>query len=149
MKSPALLSSAFICASVAAGSLAMAVTAAPRPAAKPMPINWAKGTPTTVTMTNKGYAPHRLVMHRGGHYVLSFHNLTDRPHTFAAKDFFAEARVSPADQNWIPHNEVELRPHESAVLHLIAPTTPNAIYVFKSNQIADAVHNFKGEIVVR
>lgn len=119
----------------------------PAPAAKP--INWKDGTPTSVTLTNKGYAPRRLVMKPGGQYVLRLHNPSDRAHTFAAKEFFALARVSPADQAWIPENEVVLKPGQSATLHLIAPTTPRALYTFKSTRITDAASNFKGEIVVR
>jgi hypothetical protein len=123
-----------------------AVAATPK---KPAPINWKNGTPTSVTMTDKGYAPRRLVMRSGGQYVLRLHNPSDRAHTFAAKEFFAQARVSPADQAWIPENEVVLKPGQSATLRLIAPTTPRALYTFKSTRIADAASNFKGEIVVR
>jgi FtsP/CotA-like multicopper oxidase with cupredoxin domain len=119
------------------------------PAAAQAPINWAKGTPLTVTMTNRGFTPARIVMRQGGQYVLRLRNPSDRAHTFSAKQFFAQARVSPRDQGLIPRDEVELKPGRSATLHLVAPTTPSALYTFKSTRIADAAANFKGEIVVR
>ncbi|PZU10372.1 cupredoxin domain-containing protein [Sphingomonas sp.] len=125
---------------------AIALIAAPAAAQAP---NWAKGTQITVTMTNKGYAPRRITMRQGAQYVLRLRNPSDRAHTFAAKEFFAQARISPRDQGLIPRNEVVLKPGRSATLHIVAPTTPNALYTFKSTRIQDAASDFKGEIVVR
>jgi uncharacterized cupredoxin-like copper-binding protein len=125
---------------------ALLATAAPAAPAKP---NWTRGTPLSVTMTNKGYSPRRIVMRAGGQYVLHFHNPSDRTHDFTAPDFFGQARVSPRDQGIIPRNRVELKPGTSTSLHLIAPTTRRSVYAFKSERIADAASNFKGEIVVQ
>ena len=119
------------------------------PAATQAPVNWAKGTPLTVTMTNRGFSPARIVMRQGRQYVLRVRNPSDRTHTFSAKQFFAKARVSPRDQGLVPRDEVELKPGRSATLHLVAPTTPSALYTFKSTRVADAATDFKGEIVIR
>jgi uncharacterized cupredoxin-like copper-binding protein len=128
---------------------ATALLASAAVAAPPKAPNWQRGTPLSVTMTNKGYSPRRIVMQPGGQYILHFHNPSDRTHDFTAGDFFAQARVSPRDQGIIPRNRVELKPGTSTSLHLIAPTTRRAVYAFKSERIADAASNFKGEIVVR
>ncbi|MDO6413743.1 cupredoxin domain-containing protein [Sphingomonas sp. BIUV-7] len=126
--------------------LAPTALAAPKPAPGP---NWNRGTPLTVTMTNQGFVPARLALRQGGQYILRIRNPSDRTHSFSAKEFFGLARVSPADQAWIPRNEVELKPGQSATLHLVAPTTPGAMYYFKSTRVADAATKFKGAITVR
>jgi hypothetical protein len=119
------------------------------PAAAQAPINWAKGTPVTVTMTNEGFVPARLPLRQGQQYVLRLRNPTDRAHTFSAREFFAQARVSPRDGAVIPRNEVVLKGGQSATLHLFAPTTPNARYEYKSTRVGDAGTKYKGEILVR
>jgi len=119
------------------------------PAAAQAPINWAKGTPLSVTMTNKGFVPARLSLRQGRQYVLRLRNPSDRAHTFSAKEFFGQARVSPRDSGLIPRNEVVLKGGQSATLHLVAPTTPNARYEYKSTRVGDAGTKYKGEILVR
>lgn len=119
------------------------------PAAAQAPINWAKGTPLSVTMTNRGFVPARLSLRQGQQYVLRLRNPSDRAHTFSAKEFFAQARVSPRDSGLIPRNEVVLKGGQSATLHLVAPTTPNARYEFKSTRVGDAGTKYKGAIFVR
>ena len=111
--------------------------------------NWAKGTPVSVTMTNHGFSPGRLTLRRNGAYIVRFRNPSDRTHTFTAKTFFAQARVSPKDQAWIGKDEIELKPGQSATIHLIAPDTPNAIYPYRSTRLEDAAAKMKGEIYVR
>ena len=111
--------------------------------------NWAKGTPITVTMTNHGFSPARLTLRRSGAYTVRFRNPSDRTHTFTAKSFFAQARVSPADQAWISKNEIELKAGQNATLHLIAPDTPRAIYPYRSTRLEDATAKMKGEIHIR
>ena len=111
--------------------------------------DWNKGTPLSVTMTNRGFVPSQLRLRSGAQYVITFRNRSDRAHTFTAKEFFAQARVAPGDQAWVSHNEVELDGNRSARLHIVAPTTPGAVYYFRSTRIQDAAQKMKGEIYVR
>jgi hypothetical protein len=119
------------------------------PAAAQAPINWSRGTPVTVTMTNRGFVPERLQMRAGRQYILTIRNPSSRGHTFASKEFFGLARVAPRDGRWLPRNEVELKPGQRATLHLVAPTTPGAQYEFRSTRVADAGTKYKGAIYVR
>lgn len=111
--------------------------------------DWNKGAPLTLTMTNKGFVPARIVMRSGRAYTLRIRNPSTRAHTFSAKAFFAQAGVSPRDQSLVARNEVELKPGASATLHLVAPTTPGALYAYKSTRVADAAMKYKGDIIVR
>jgi uncharacterized cupredoxin-like copper-binding protein len=130
-------------------ALAAAAAALAAPAAAQAPINWSRGTPVTVTMTNRGFVPERLQMRAGRQYILTIRNPSSRGHTFQAKQFFAQARVAPRDGRWIPRNEVELKPGQRATLHLVAPTTPGSQYEYKSSRVADAGTKYKGDIFVR
>lgn len=119
------------------------------PAAAQTAAAWNRGTPLTLTMTNRGYVPARLVLRAGRHYVLRIRNPSDRGHTFSAKSFFELARIAPRDAGWVARNDVVLKPGQSATLHLIAPTTPGALYPFRSTRVADAGTKYKGDIIVR
>ena len=124
---------------------ALAITA-PAAAQKP---NWTKGAAITITMTNHGFLPERIVMKQKATYILHFRNQSDRTHNFSAPTFFKIARVSPADQAWVTKNEVELRPGQAATVHIIAPDTPSARYEYRSTRIEDAASKMKGAIYVR
>lgn len=126
--------------------LAALAIAAPAAAQKP---NWTKGTAVSVTMTNHGFQPERIVMKQSATYILHFRNRSDRTHNFSAPTFFKIARVSPADQAWVSKNQVELRPGQAAIVHIIAPDTPSARYEFRSTRIEDAASKMKGAIYVR
>jgi hypothetical protein len=111
--------------------------------------DWNRGAAISITMTNHGFVPHRIVLRRGTPYVLRFRNVSDRAHNFAARTFFDYARVSPRDQNWVRHDEVVLKAGERAAVHIVAPTTPGARYDFRSTRIEDAGADMKGTIYVR
>ena len=111
--------------------------------------NWNKGAPIAITVTNDRFVPARLTLRRGATYVLRFHNASDRKHDFSAGTFFKYARVRQSDAGWVTHNAVELAPGQRATLHIVAPTTPNAVYDFRSNRIADAAEKMKGKIYVQ
>ena len=117
--------------------------------AAPRVPNWSKGTPVTISVNNDRFVPARLTLRRGQQYVLRLRNTSDRSHNFSAPTFFKLARVSPRDSGWVVHNEVKLAPVQSATLHIVAPTTPNAVYEFRSTRIADAAEKMSGKIYVR
>ncbi len=108
-----------------------------------------KGAPIAITVSNDRFTPQRIVLRSGRPYTLNFRNVSDRAHSFSARTFFKIARVNPADQNAVAENKVELKPGQSARVRIVAPSTPNAVYDFRSLQIADAGENMKGTILVR
>ena len=114
-----------------------------------MAQDWSKGTPVTITMTNQGFVPQRIVLRQGRQYVITFRNRSDRGHNFTARSFFDHARVSPRDQAWVREDAVKLDARQSATVHIVAPTTPNARYDFRSTRIEDAGEKMKGYILVR
>jgi uncharacterized cupredoxin-like copper-binding protein len=111
--------------------------------------DWSKGTPVGIVMTNQGFTPARIVLKNGAPYALHFRNRSDRTHSFSAPPFFRLARVAPRDAAWVAHNEVSLKPGQSATLHIIAPDTPGARYEYRSTRIADAASKMKGAIFVK
>lgn len=110
--------------------------------------NWRKATPVTITVTNDRFIPDRVTLKRGRPYVLRIRNRGSRAHNFASNRFFKYARVRQSDSGWVTHNEVRLAPGQSAMLHIVAPTTPNAAYEFRSTRVSDAAENMKGTIFV-
>lgn len=129
--------------------LALALALAIAAPAAAVAQDWNKGTPIGVTMTNDRFSPARLTLTHGRAYILRIRNTSDRKHNFSAPQFFKFARVAPRDSGWITDNKVDLAPGESATLHLIAPSTPNARYQFRSTNLLDATEKLKGAIYVR
>jgi FtsP/CotA-like multicopper oxidase with cupredoxin domain len=127
--------------------LAAALIAAPAVAAPA--VNWSKGAPVAITVTNDRFIPDRVTLRQGRQYVLTIHNRSNRKHNFAAGSFFKYARVAPRDSGWVTHDEVRLAPGQRATLHIFAPDTPNASYKFRSTRIEDAAEKMKGTIYVQ
>lgn len=128
---------------------ALAVVVASPAGAAPRRTNWSAGAPVNITVNNDRFIPDRLTLARGRQYVLRIRNVSNRKHNFAAKTFFKYARVAPRDAAWVADNAVSLAPGQSATLHIFAPTTPNAVYEFRSTLLGDSVENMKGKIYVR
>lgn len=110
--------------------------------------NWRKATPINVTVTDDRFIPARVTLRQGRAYVLRLHNSGSRKHNFSSNRFFKYARVRQSDSGWVVHNEVSLAPGQTARLHIVAPSTPNAAYEFRSTRIADAAEKMKGTIFV-
>lgn len=117
-------------------------------AAQPAP-NWNKGTPVDISVSNARFSPARIVLHPGRQYILRIRNVSDRRHNLSAPEFFTAARVAPGDSGWVTDDKVDLKPGQSARLRIVAPTTRNAVYRFRSTNLLDAAGGMKGEFVVR
>ncbi|MEH3107476.1 MAG: cupredoxin domain-containing protein [Sphingomonas fennica] len=128
---------------------ALAFLALAAPVAVQAQASFPKGAPVTVSASNEGFAPRQIVLRQGRPYTLTLRNVSDRPHSFSARTFFGIARVDPADAGRVADNKVELAPGQVVRLRIVAPTTPNAVYEFRSLQIADAGRDMKGTILVR
>ncbi len=129
--------------------IALAALSAGVTPASAQAIDWTRGKPIDVTVTNDRFIPARITMRRGTHYILRIHNRSDRKHNFSAPQFFGMARVAPRDSGWVTDDKVDLAPRQSAVLHIIAPDAANASYRFRSTNLLDATEKMKGEIIVR
>jgi len=110
--------------------------------------NWRKATPINVTVTDDRFIPARVTLKQGRPYVLRLHNSGTRKHNFSSDRFFKYARVRQSDSGWVVHNEVRLAPGQTARLHIVAPSTPNAAYDFRSTRVSDAAEKMKGTIFV-
>ncbi len=111
--------------------------------------NWNKGTPVNITVSNARFSPARIILRSGEHYILRIRNVSDRRHNLSAPEFFTAARVAPQDSGWVTDDKVDLKPGQSARLRIVAPTTRNAVYAFRSTNLLDAAGGMKGQFVVR
>ncbi|MET0270817.1 MAG: cupredoxin domain-containing protein [Sphingomonas sp.] len=116
--------------------------------AQPAP-DWSKGTPITITVTNKGFTPARIDLRSGRGYVLRIRNVSDRRHNLSSPEFFTAARVAPGDSGWVTDDKVDLKAGQSARIRIVAPATRNAIYPFRSTNLLDAAAGMKGAFRVR
>lgn len=118
------------------------------PAAAQAP-DWSKATQIYITMTDRGFTPHRIVFRRARPYVLHVSNRSDKGHNLTQKSFFEFARVSPQDRIWTRTGQITLGAHERAIIRLIAPDTPPGTYQFSSTTLGDAGSDYKGVFSLR
>lgn len=119
------------------------------PAAAQSP-DWSKAQAISITMTDDGYTPDRIVLRRNAPYVLHIANRSEKGHNLTQKAFFAAARVRPDDRGWTRDGEVVLKSGEHTTIHFLAPGTPRGgTYQFSSTTLADAASEYKGVFVMR
>ena len=125
-------------------SLALAASAA---AQAP---NAARAKAVSITMTDRGYVPRRIVLQRGAPYVLHVVNRSDKGHNLTQKSFFHSARVEPHDRGWTRGGRISLEAHRSATIRLRAPMTrPGGTYEFSSTTLGDADNEYTGVFIMR
>ncbi len=118
------------------------------PAAAQAAPDWSKAEAVRVTVTNRGFAPRRIVLRHGAQYVLRIHNGSRRKHNFSAPDFFRYARVVPRDAWQLADKAISVRAGQTAAIRFTAPNMPNTEFDFRSTVLADAAADLTGRILV-
>lgn len=112
--------------------------------------DWSKAKPISITMTEQGYTPSRIVLQRNAPYVLRISNRSDKGHNLTQKAFFASARVRPADRGWVRDGQIVLKAGERTTIYFRAPGTPSGgTYEFSSTTLADAASEYTGVFEIR
>jgi uncharacterized cupredoxin-like copper-binding protein len=106
---------------------------------------FADAAPVEVTLENFDFNPSTLHLRAGRPYRLELHNAAGGGHDFSAPEFFAAARIAPADAATVARGEVELTGGKSVTVHLI-PAAGH--YKLVCTHLGHAVLGMKGEIVV-
>jgi uncharacterized cupredoxin-like copper-binding protein len=98
-----------------------------------------------VTLANFDFTPPTIHLKGGRPYRLELHNVAGGRHDFTAPEFFAAARIAPADAPAVAGGQVELAGGESKIIHLI-PAAGH--YKLVCTHLGHALLGMKGEIVV-
>jgi uncharacterized cupredoxin-like copper-binding protein len=106
---------------------------------------FADAAPVEVTLENFNFNPATLHLRAGRPYRLELHNTAGGGHDFTAPEFFAAARVAPADAAKVAGGEVELSAGKSVTVHLIPAA---GRYKLVCTHVGHALLGMKGEIVV-
>ncbi len=140
MKSPVL----------AALALALPLASMPLAAAGAQTGRAVTPKPLSITMTDQGFVPGRIVVQRGAPYVLRIVNRSRQGHNLSQKAFFRLARVDPQDRVWTRTGTVSLDPGQSALIRFSAPTTrPGGRFEFSSTVLGDAGKDYTGAFLIR
>ena len=97
-------------------SLGTGVSAATHPAAR------GRAQPVDIVLSDFAFTPANLRLHQGQTYRLRFVNRGTGGHNFSAPEFFAAARISPADAATVAGGRVEVGRGEARTVRLIPAT---------------------------
>ena len=97
-----------------------------------------------VALSNFKFTPATIRLVHGQPYVL--HLSSSGGHSFAAKAFFAAAKMPAADRARLKDGRIELRSGESADLHFVAPAP--GTYPTKCTHFLHAGFGMTGKFVV-
>ena len=98
-----------------------------------------------VELANFDFTPRELRLHAGQAYALVLTNVGSGGHDFAAPEFFAAARVQPADAALVHDGEVDVPGRSTRIVHLIPAA---GSYKLTCTHTLHAVFGMKGRIVV-
>ena len=101
--------------------------------------------PVEVTLDNFDFTPATIHLRAGRPYRLELHNAAGGGHDFSAPEFFAAARVAPADAAKVAEGEVDMPAGKAVTVHLIPAA---GRYKLVCTHLGHALLGMKGEIVV-
>jgi plastocyanin len=108
-------------------------------------VDFSQATPVQVQLSSYKFTPPTVRLKVGRAYALKLVNEASQHHTFAAPEFFAAAKVASGDAAKIAKGEVELDPHQSVTVHLIASAGQ---YKLVCTMFGHALLGMKGTIKV-
>ncbi|MEO6153279.1 MAG: plastocyanin/azurin family copper-binding protein [Croceibacterium sp.] len=124
---------------------ACATTHAITPVVERSAAAFAGSAPIEVTLANFDFTPPILHLHAGQAYRLTLHNVANGGHDFTAPEFFAAARIAPADAAEVAKGDIELSGGQSKSVHLIPAS---GRYKVVCTHLGHALLGMTGEIVV-
>ncbi|MPS68012.1 MAG: copper-binding protein [Novosphingobium sp.] len=129
--------------------IAAAVVAAPLPAASQQPGATAPAEMRvlTVRLSNFQFDPATITLEQGASYDLKLVNTASGGHDFAAKEFFAAARIAEADRAKVSDGQVPLAAGQTVEIHLVAPQPGS--YKLRCTHFMHSAFGMNGKIVVQ
>jgi plastocyanin len=100
-----------------------------------------------VHLANFKYSPQPIVMEAGKAYELRLVNDAGGGHNFAAKSFFASARLDPRDRALIRDGKIEVGGDQTRTVRFTAPAA--GTYDVKCTHFLHQSFGMKGSIIVR
>ena len=103
------------------------------------------GAEQRVELSNFDFAPHEIHLRAGQATTLVLSNLASGGHDFAAPEFFAAARVEPADAALVTDGEIDVPAKSTRTVHLVPAA---GTYKLTCTHMMHAMFGMKGTIVV-
>jgi uncharacterized cupredoxin-like copper-binding protein len=103
------------------------------------------GAEQRVELSNFDFTPKELHLHGGQQVALVLANLASGGHDFSAPEFFAAARIEPADAALVTRGEVDVPGKETRTIHLVPAA---GTYKLTCTHTMHATFGMKGSIVV-
>ena len=110
--------------------------------------DWSAARALTLNLSSFRFEPSQIVLEHGAPYRLHFVNSSSGGHDFAAKAFFAAARIRPEDAAKVRGGRIEVGGGESVDVHLVAPPTPGT-YKVRCTHFMHSVFGMTGRVVVQ
>ena len=103
------------------------------------------GAEQRVELANFDFTPKELHLHAGQPVALVLANVASGGHDFSAPEFFAAARIEPADAALVTRGEVDVPGKETRTIHLVPAA---GTYKLTCTHTMHATFGMKGSIVV-
>ncbi len=103
------------------------------------------GSEQRVELANFDFAPKELHLRAGQPVTLVIANLASGGHDFSAPEFFAAARIEPADAALVTDGEVDVPGKSTRTVHLVPAA---GTYKLTCTHTMHAMFGMKGTIVV-
>lgn len=129
---------------VPAGVVAILLGAGIAQAAQ-VPPSWEAAKKVDVVLSDFDYSPKALQLQQGQAYRLHFVNQGSGGHNFSAPDFFASARLDPADAAAITKGKIEVPEGESRDVRLVPAA---GSYKVRCAHFMHSAFGMKGSITV-
>ncbi len=98
-----------------------------------------------VELSSFDFTPKEIHLHAGQAYALVLTNVASGGHDFSAPEFFAAARVEPADAALIDHGEIDIPGKSTRTIHLVPAA---GTYKLTCTHTMHAMFGMRGTIVV-
>ena len=98
-----------------------------------------------VELSNFDFTPREIHLHAGQATTLVLTNIASGGHNFTAREFFAAARVDPADAALVEDGEVEVPARSTRTVHVIPAA---GTYKLTCTHTFHTTFGMKGTIVV-
>lgn len=108
-------------------------------------VDFSQAQTVEVRLSSYDYTPEEIRLEAGRPYALKLTNVADMGHDFTAPEFFAAARVRPADASKIADGQIELAPGATATVHLVPMA---GTYKLVCTHTGHALLGMTGRIVV-
>jgi plastocyanin len=126
-------------------TVGLAVACGASHAVAPAPIPSGASAEQRVELSNFDFSPHDIHLRAGQAVSLVLANVASGGHDFSAPEFFAAARIDPADAAMIEDGEIEVPGKETRTVHLVPAA---GTYRLTCTHTLHAAFGMKGTIVV-